>query len=239
MGRYNAMEKRVLALESFQRDTQQVLQRDVTRLENLNTRIKEATTTLREQSAGLAAKIGGVESDFRKVTGRIEEIDYLNQKVSDDLLIIKKFLDTKFRVSFVKLPKDLPKEPKALFEYATRRMAAKNYDLARVVYQHYVQEHPNHELVGEAELAMGETYRLQRRYKDALKVYFKLYAPWEGRESKAPPHVATGLWLAGQALIDSGACPKARQMFKMLSRYFKTSPEAAKAKEWLKTAQCE
>jgi len=238
LGRHKALEARVVALEKWGDETRAQLKRDVGRLENLNTRIKSASAELRKYGAGLAAQVGGVEEQQRHFRGRVEEIEHTSQQLSDDLVVVRRFLDRKFGVSFVKLPKDLPKAPRKMFEVATQQMAAKKYDVARAIFQHFVRENPANALVLEAQLAIGETYRAQRRYKDALKVFFKVYEPWEGRETKAPRQVPTALWLAGQALIDSGACAKAMGMYKMLARYFRNAPEAVKAKAWQKEHKC-
>jgi len=238
LGRHKELEKRVLALEKFQRDTTAVLQRDVTRLENLNQRIQKATAELRRYGAGLAAKVEGQEEAGRQLLGRIEELQHLTAKFSEDMGAVRKFLDRKFGFSLVKLPANTPKQPDKLYSFAISQLKANKIDLARALFQHFVKHHSNHPRALTAGLNIGETYRMQRRYKDALKAYFAVYEPWANRTKKAPPEVPIALWLAAKALQESGACRKSIDMYKEIIRSFRKSPEATKAKQKLKTLKC-
>ncbi len=239
LGRHQELETRVLALEKFERETKQVLKRDVTRLENLNQRIQKATAELRRYGAGLAAKVDGQEEEGRRLLGRIEEVQHLSGKLTEDLTAIKRFLDRKFGFTLVKLPKNTPKDPDKLFDFAAAQVKANQIDLARALFQHFLKHHSTHAKALRAELNVGETYRVQRRDKDALKSYFSVYKPHADRPSRAPPEVAAALWLAARALNESGACRKSVAMYKELIRSFKKSPEAGKAKEKVKTIKCQ
>ncbi len=216
----------------------QNIERDVKRIENLNQRLKSGAEEVRKAMAALSARLDAQSDDGRLLLGRVEELQHTAQLATDDLVSIKEFLDRKLGFTMVKLPPDTPKEPTALFEFATRKLKQKKLPLARVLMQKFVEAYPKHDRVLAARLSIGETYRLQRRFRDALKVYFRVYEPWEGRESKAPPEAAEALWLAGQALLDSGDCAKAVAMYKLLIRSFRKADRAAKAKEKVATLKC-
>ncbi|MFT7624701.1 MAG: TolA-binding protein [Myxococcota bacterium] len=238
LGKYRALEQRVVAMEKFRTEVKQTQARDTARVENLNTRLKESTEGQRKITAGLASRVDALSDDGRRLLGRVDELQHAAQLINDDVQAIKNFLDRKLSFTMVKIPADTPKAPDALYTYAGKKLKAGKLPLARVLFQRYLEQFPKHEKADGARLSIGETYRLQRRYRDALKAYFHVYQPWEGREAKAPPEAATALWLAGQALLESGECGKAMQMYKLLASSFKKAPEALKAKEKVKTLSC-
>lgn len=240
LGRHKLMEDRVLALERFERETKELLQRDVTRLENLNTRLQEATEELRLSGAGIGARIGGIEEDQRHLTGKLEEVEHLARLLEVQVGLLRGFVDERFAVSLTPLPTDTPKEPLPMLEYAERALKAGQHEKARVVLQHFIKHHNSHEKAPTAQLMLGETYRLQRRYRQALKQYFEVYEPYARTPaSRAPPEVPQALWLAAKTLQESGACRKAVEMLKLLQRSYRGSPEALQAKELLPTVSCE
>lgn len=239
IGRHEELEGRVIAMEKFKRDTEQLLKRDVKRLENLNKKLKEASANLRKHGASLAAKVDGQGDEARALKGRIEELDYLAGRMSAQLEIIKRFMDERFGLSVAALPADIPTEPLAMLDYGRKRLDAGQYDVARAVLRRFLSQHPSHPKTARAQLMVGEAYHRQKRFQQALREYHAAFKPFSSvPASKAPPEASEALWLAAKALDDGGQCNKALKMYKYLGQKFRKTPLGDKARGIGKTRKC-
>jgi TolA-binding protein len=235
IGRHDELELRVAELELSKKDADHAAKRDEARFQNLAQQIKDATSGLQKQAASIAANGDARGGDVRKLLGRVEEAEHLAARMAAEMEVVKKFLDARFGLTVTPLPPDLPEDPQALFDYGNKRLAAGQFDLARAVLRHFVRHHEAHELTDAAELKIGESYHKQRRWQQALQAYGGLYEKYAGRsDKKTPAIVAKALLLAGQALDDGGNCVKAKDMYRLLIRTKKKSPEAATAKARIK-----
>ena len=239
LDRYRALEDRVITLERHKAETERLFDRDLDRLENLNDRLHSASEELHRNGASLNARIEGTEEDFRRTTGRIEELAHLSRQLASQMDAVRALMDERFGVTIIPLPPDLPTEPEAMLTYAREKHEAAEHPLARAVLEHFLKTHNEHEKARQAQLLLGDCFRAQQRYRQALKQYFEVYEPFaDSPASRAPPEAATALWLAANALGESGECRRSLQMYRLLVRTYRNAPETEQARERIRATNC-
>ena len=84
------------------------------------------------------------------------------------------------------VPSVLPNgTPETQYDFAIDLMKRGQYDQARQAFQEFLQLHPNHELAGNAQYWLGETYYAQNNYKQAGDAFLTGYTTYAS-SSKAP-----------------------------------------------------
>jgi len=218
--------QRVASLEQFRNETKRALKADLARAENLSNRLKEAAKDLRKGGADINVRLDDHDQANRRVRGRLEELEFLSQKLADKLQRIGKFLDTRMGFSIIDLPKDLPQTPDGLLTSASAAFEKKDLVLARAIVRKFMNDFGNHEGRAQALFLMGETYRQESKFKPALKAYEEVWV-----HHKNHPVTPKALLSSGHALRDSNECKKAMQMYRLLTKTFRKTPEATRAKE--------
>jgi len=232
------LQDRVRGLEKWRQSTEHVLKRDVKRLENLNTQIKRATKELRRYGAGLAARVDGMEEDQRRLQGRLEELDHLAGLASSHVALIRGFIDERFGVVLVPLPKGMPTERVAVLKFGQDKLRENNFDDALAVFQHWLKTFPDGAEKTQVRFAMASAYRHLRRHGAALKIYKQVFEPHAHKGRKAPAEASEALWEAARTLEERGDCKKAVGMYKYLVQLYRSSPRAVEAKALLKNKSC-
>jgi len=230
---YDRLSARIHRLEEFQKATQIALKRDTIRLENMANRLKKAMKELRQTKASLFARVDGESDEIRGLTGRLEQLEHQTQKLHSLTTAVKDFVDERFAVSLSPLPKDVPKDAPAVYEYAEKAYKAGRHDTARTVLRHFLKSFPKDNKVPAAMLIIGESYRHQRQYRRAMKEYHALWQQFSNA-----PEAPRALLYTAKALLDGGQCPKAKQMYKFLIRSYRKKPEAKEAKAELAKLSC-
>ena len=235
---HDELERRIIALEKFEKDMRQLSEIDTARFQNLANKIKHSANQLRKANASLQAQLGGAEADARKLRGRLEEIEHLTGRLSAQVGTMGKFLDQRFGLSIVALPPDLPTEPDPLFAYGDQVLAAGQYDLARAVFRQFLASHGGHAKEDLAHVRVAQAYRGQKRYKQALRSYSEVYKKYSsvGRKDK-PDILDVVLWESAETLKLWGQCAKSKQMYRHLSE-FKHLKRSARAKSRAKSMRC-
>ena len=235
MTRYKELEARVAKLERFDSDSTERDARDEKRFQNLATQIKDSADKLQKLLAAMGAKLDNQAEDHKQLIGRFEELEHLVGRMSAEADIMKKFLDSKFGLTVTALPPDLPKAPDKLYAYAEQRLKSGQYQLARVVCGHFLRTHTDHALADKARLCVGETYEKEKRWNKALAEYGSLYSKYADVSAKSrPPEFPEALWRAGNVLDQAGKCRKAKDMYRLLTKVAKGTPQASKAKSRVK-----
>lgn len=230
--------ERVRLLEKWRTDTEHILQRDLKRMENLNVQIKASTKELRRHGAGLAARVDGLEDDKIKLMGRIEELDHLAGRAATHVDLVRGFIDERFGVALVPLPKDMPVGRAEMLKFGQTKLKESQFDAALAVFQNWLKKFPQGEETTQVQFSMATAYRKMKRYNSALKIYNQVFEPHAHKGKKAPTEAAEALWQAAQTLDDRGDCRKSVGMYKYLVQLFKQSPRAAQAKTLLKHKTC-
>ena len=233
LGRHQELEDRVRDLEKFKIERDLLRKQDEQRLENLAKKIQGAATELRADFARLANKLEGSVEEQRKVLGRLEELDFLAKRLNEEMGLVKKFLEQRFRVVVEARPPDMPKDPEKILVYAQREFKAKRYEQTITALRIFLRDFPKHEKFQAGGLLLGETYRAQGRWGQALAAYEMTYT-----HDIKTAEAATSLWYSALALEAWGKCKKSRQMLKYLLSNHKSAAEVAQAKAKLKE-KCE
>lgn len=195
--------------------------------------MESAEKALRRSGASLASQIDGNTDEVAQLKGRISEVDHLVGQLGLLVDTFKCFIDEQFGVTLAPLPKGMPTDSKAMFEYAMERYRAQQYGLARTVFRHFAKSFGQDARVPEAILMIGETFRAQHRFRFVMKQYRAVWDQYP-RSSVGP----RALLLTARVLRTQGECDKARQMYRYVRSECKKTKEAAKAREVLKVLKC-
>src|SRR5262245_19078645 len=82
-------------------------------------------------------------------------------------------------------PADAGPEPQRLYEQAYGYMLQKDYGAAEQSFEDFLKRHPGHQLAGNAQYWLGETYFVRGQYKPAAGAFLKGYQDY-GKSQKAP-----------------------------------------------------
>jgi len=126
-------------------------------------------------------------------------------------------------------------DAQAQYDYGIERLKMGEFDQAREAFQFFLKENPKHQLAGNAQYWLGETYYVQGKYKDAADSFLKGYTTYS-KSPKAPDSLLKlGMTLAALKQKDA-ACAT----FGELNRRFPRAGEAvvARAQRERKKAGC-
>ena len=233
------MGERVRLIEKWRTDTEYVLQRDMKRMENLNEQIKASTKELRRHGAGLGARVDGLEEDKNRLMGRIEELDHLAGTAATHVDLVRAFIDERFGVALVPLPKDMPVGRADMLKFGQTKLKENQFETALAVFQNWLKKFPQGDETTQVQFSMATAYRKMKRYNSALKIYNEVFEPHAHKGKKAPTEASEALWQAARTLDERGDCDKSLGMYKYLVQLFKQSPRAAQAKTVLKDKNCQ
>ncbi len=115
---------------------------------------------------------------------------------------------------------------------ALQSMAPPRFDEARDAYQAVIQSRKGGDLAARAQLMRGETYFLQRNYREALREFLKVDILYD-----APPWQAAALLEAGKVYEQLDQWADAAETYERLRSKFPDDPSAAEAKARLEAAR--
>ncbi|MEC9346034.1 MAG: tol-pal system protein YbgF [Pseudomonadota bacterium] len=111
-------------------------------------------------------------------------------------------------------------EPKALYDQAFALLQARKFDEAETAFATFMERHPEHELAGNAQYWLGETYYVRGRREQAAQAFLDGYQKYRN-SSKAPDN----LLKLGITLVDLNQVQDACAVFAELAdRYPGAAP---------------
>jgi tol-pal system protein YbgF len=113
--------------------------------------------------------------------------------------------------------------PEKLYELSYESLLRKRYGEAEAGFRSFVQKHPDHELAGNAEFWLGETYYVQSNYKAAAQAFLVGYQTYPTNR-KAPD----SLLKLGMALNQLGQKDQACAAFATIDAKFPKAAETRK-----------
>ncbi|NUN13888.1 MAG: tetratricopeptide repeat protein [Myxococcales bacterium] len=230
VGKFNELQSRVVTLEKQYVELDERNSRDMQRLENLNSLLKQAKDGLQRDSANLLATLEEISQRSRDNAGSIEEIRFQLEKNSSLVKQLTDFIDRRFGESLSVLPTDLPKDAEGLFQAGVTRMKSKQTQQARAIFRQYLDKFGTETKAADAQFYVGETYFLENTLDSAMTEYQAVYTNYRAH-ARAPE----GLLRIGEALVLKKDCVKAKQVWDLLVKEFPKSPHAATAKERTKS----
>ena len=186
------------------------------------------------------------------ITSRQDDINYRLKELFEKLQVIqlyggiesKKPLDTPEKVSAppsnpssqatsqqeFQSPQATPKvTPEALYTTALKDIEQENYMLAENRFLTFLLQYPDHTLAPNAQYWLGETYYVQGKYEQAIKEFKKVTEKYPKSEK-----VRAALLKIGFSQIESGDIKKGKASLQSIVKRYKSSDEAALAREKLK-----
>jgi tol-pal system protein YbgF len=230
IGKYDALVARVDELEKGRSQLEETIQRDMQRLENLNSLLKDAKDTFQQSGADLLARLDQVEQRARANTGAIEETRFAFDRTSQLVQQMVTFMDQKFGATITVLPSNLPAQPEALFALGVERLQAGAGKEARAIFRQYLDKFPQGLNAPEAQFYIGETYLAEKAYDAALAEYQTVYTTY-----KSSAKMPEALLRIGDVLTTQRQCDKAKAVYDLVAREAGKSPQAAVAKERAKS----
>jgi tol-pal system protein YbgF len=85
--------------------------------------------------------------------------------------------------------------PEKLYELSYESLLRRRYGEAEAGFRSFVQKHPEHDLAGNAEYWLGETYYLQSNYKEAAQAFLTGYQSYPQNRKAADSLLKLGLSL--------------------------------------------
>lgn len=106
-------------------------------------------------------------------------------------------------------------DPRVAYDEAYRSMLAGDYAAAQAGFGLFLTDFPDHELAGNAQFWLGESYYAQRRYRDAADAFLKSYTDYPDSSKVTDSLLKLGLSLKGIGERDA-ACATFSEL---LSKY--------------------
>lgn len=214
-------------------------------------------------TADLQSRLVQLEDQVRDLTGRLEEANHRAEQASRELQTFKADVELRFQDlqggaapasasgdSVAPAPADqasagpdaapaqsvLPSgTPQTQYDFAIDLMKRGQYPQARNAFLEFLQLHPKHELAGNAQYWLGETYYAENNYKQAGDAFLTGYTTYAS-SSKAPD----SLLKLGMSLAALGNSDAACTVWGELgSRFPQASPSiVARAKLERQKAGC-
>jgi tol-pal system protein YbgF len=227
-------------VESVQYDANNALKRITT----LEKSYKEERETALKGIADLQAAQDTIRVDMREMSGKIDDLQLLVQKRTDDKAFQKD--DTEKRISaleerLLKLEKRLdetkggespPKEaatPESIYKSGLTLFKAGDMPKSRAAFTQFVEQYPKDDLVSNALYWIGETYFGEKKYDQAVLAFQEVIKKYP-KKDKAPAALLKQA-LSFKALGDA---KNARYVLKKLRDEYPRSEEAKHAKSLLK-----
>lgn len=229
IGKYDALVERVKLIEDEQKNQQEMMQRDMQRLENLNSLLKDAKETLQQNGADLLARVDEVDQRSRRNSGALEELKFSSERASQLVTQVVEFLDRKFGTTITVLPTNLPTTPDGLYKAGVDRLQQGKSKEARAIFRQYLDRFPQGIEAADAQFFVGETYLAEKAWEAALAEYQSVFSTY-----KSSPRMPEALLRIGEVLTQQNDCDKAKAVYELLQREASKSPQATVAKDRVK-----
>lgn len=179
----------------------------------------------------LYLKLNDQDRALSEMTAQVEELAFQLAQLKEEVKKINADVDFRFkelagrpatlpainpRPVVVDVPEnDAPKDPKAAYNDAYNLLKQLKYEQAEVALQDFLQKYPDHELAGNAQYWLGETYYVRGLYEQAAVAFatgFKKY--------KKSTKGADNLLKLGLSMQQLGKEKEACTAFKNLKKEF-------------------
>ena len=179
----------------------------------------------------LYLKLNDQDRALSEMTAQVEELAFQLAQLKEEVKTINADVDFRFkelagrpatlpainpRPVVVDVPEnDAPKDPKAAYNDAYNLLKQLKYEQAEVALQNFLQKYPDHELAGNAQYWLGETYYVRGLYEQAAVAFatgFKKY--------KKSTKGADNLLKLGLSMQQLGKEKEACTAFKNLKKEF-------------------
>lgn len=203
-------------------------------------------TQLRKTAADLQANIDASKGDMQTLAGKVDDVALAAKKPADDINLLKDDMERRYssldeRISLLeKTARDLQAKgtaaaketiltPEALYQKALDTHRANDQVKSREMLTRFLQQNPKHDLAGNAQFWLGETYYSEKNYEQAILAYQDVIKNYPGKEK-----IPAAMLKQGMAFADLGDSKSARFVYAKLKEDFPKTEEAKQAMERLK-----
>lgn len=191
---------------------------------NSNVILDRMAKTLENQSAGARSSEEALIQEFRKVSGRIDDlstrVSAMAQQMSELKVQAKAIEPTEARGGLT---------PDSLFYQANGDLLQENFDLAIQGFTSYLEKHPGEAKAADAQYGLGEAYYRTNRLPEAMAAFTRVITDYPSSEK-----VPTALYRRGKVELALQERDNAIADFRDIITRFPSSPEASLAQRELK-----
>lgn len=225
----------VLALQSQMREFEKTYNEKIDGLKGLvvqlndqvansNVILDRVAKTLENQSAGARSSEASLLQEFRKVTGKIDDlstrVSAMAQQMSDLKMQAKAIDSTEARGALT---------PDSMYYQANGDLVQENFDLAIQGFSAYLEKYPREAKAADAQYGLGEAYYRTNRLPEAMAAFTRVITDYPSSEK-----VPTALYRRGKVELALQERDNAIADFRDIITRFPSSPEASLAQRELK-----
>ncbi len=203
-------------------------------------------TQLRKTAADLQANIDASKGDMQTLAGKVDDVALAAKKPADDINLMKDDMERRYssldeRISLLEktarelqakgtaAAKETVLTPEALYQKALDTHRANDQVKSREMLTRFLQQNPKHDLAGNAQFWLGETYYSEKNYEQAILAYQDVIKNYPGKEK-----IPAAMLKQGMAFADLGDSKSARFVYGKLKEDFPKTEETKQAMERLK-----
>ena len=192
-------------------------------LKRLRSVVDDATKVVTRNSADVGLSVQKLQTDLAQLTGRIDDIQHAQDALTKQFQDYRAASDTKLEQlvnesAQAKNP-PMPTTPDGVYAEGEKRMAARQYQEARRLFEAFVTRYAGDPRAARAQYNIGEAYWQENRYSNAIGAYTKVVDNFP--KSDVVPDAMYKNGLAFRALK---YCSDAKVYFQeLLKRYPRTS----------------
>ncbi len=203
---------------------------EVDKLENT---LLQATRVLTRNSADFGADMENLKKRLREIDGSLAEMRHeMEQSMAQIESTNKKIIDVASAAG-LDIPVDaskVPAEPDVHFKMIVDSFSAGRWGEVRSLAALFVEKHPRHKSVEDAQLYSAKSNMSQRRWSRALgplRTFTETYPN--------SPKMPEALYLMAECFYNMGDCTDARILLDAVNTKYKESPFAEKARALAET----
>ena len=205
---------------------------------------------LESSLAKLSIRLGNIETQLRKMTGKIEDEQYTSDRTKKQLVEQAKDLDKRVKSIELNMRRVMravkamaskkpsrgnssspsaqdsrlaraSASPGGLYNYALSELFdKKNYPSAERAFDNFIKKYPDHEKAGAAHYWLGESFYVRKNYREAASAYLRGFNTY-GTSSKA----AESLLKLGMSLAALNEWDEACSTYDKLRSTFPSAPQ--------------
>ena len=226
MGKHQALEERVAALEQSNNALVNRTDRNEKRIENVKTYVDDEDGKIRDLLANLRADVDDLRMQHSRTVGAQEEVIHRLDLIQGKIKGIKGLMDERLGGDRESLPEDLPGAPEEIFKVGLEKFNAGYTKTARAIFTEFIRLAPDDEKADDAQFYIGESYFAESRFVEAVTEYRKVYDNYQRGDRFREAVLRIGL-----SYERTNDCDKAKKIYKFARDEFKKTPEGDKAQE--------
>jgi TolA-binding protein len=221
------LDKRLQALDAERAQLKKQMAEDVKRLQlvksSLAKAVKEAEQTLRKSGANMGLRLSQLESEFPKLKGILETLQFRLKQWGSDVSTIRLVLVDRLDAIQLLVPRGLAQDANGMWQAAENHHRLGKRSIARAIYQRFESTFPKDTRAAKARFTMAEILASDGDKDRATKLYASIQKLYPTSSL-----VSLAIIRIGEILVKKGgsSCKRARKIYEYLVSNYKDSPEA-------------